>query len=96
MYPGLSLRGDTAFVGFSLCGFVVDLVMNRATITAMMEKASPAIIKTIMEDAPIRDQLLNEGFLMVQVTEKMVSTGFYASMVFIILPDDICHGFYTG
>jgi hypothetical protein len=49
-----------------------------------------------MEDAPIRDQLLNEGFLMVQVSEKMVSADLYASMAFIILPDDICHGFYTG
>ena len=57
-----------------------------------MEKASPAIIKTIMEDAPIRDQLLNEGFLMVQVNEKMVSVNTPASMVSIIFPDDTHHG----
>ena len=37
----------------------------------MEEKASAATIKTIIEDAPIQTQLMNEEFLMVQDNEKM-------------------------
>ena len=40
------------------CGFFVAFVTSLAIKTAMEEKASAAIIKTIMEDAPIETQLL--------------------------------------
>lgn len=36
---------------------------------------------------------MNEGFLMVQVNEKMVSVNTSAGMAFIIFPDDTHHGF---
>jgi hypothetical protein len=41
---------------------VVALVTNLAINNAMDEKVSAAIIKTIIDDAPIKFKLLNEGF----------------------------------
>ena len=59
--------------GSDFCAFLVPLVTSFATKIAMIEKARPAIIKTIMEDAPIGNQLINEEFLMIQGNEKMTT-----------------------
>ena len=60
---------------------------------AMIENARPAIIKTIMEDAPIEIQLMNEKILMVQDNEKMATVNLYVSIVFVIARNDFNHSY---
>lgn len=44
--------------GSDFCAFLDPLVTTFATKIAIIENASPAIIKTIIEDAPIEIQLM--------------------------------------
>lgn len=80
--------------GSPFWGFLVYFVTSFAIITAIEENASAAIIKTIMEDAPIDTQLMIEEFLMVQDNEKRASVNQLISNVFVIVPDDINHRYY--